>query len=52
MECSLKSGTMWLCNHEKQEVYSTSVGSARIVLGVLGRGFLKIHSDAVAMGYM
>ena len=33
--------TMWLCNHENQEVESASLGIVIIVLGVLGLGLLR-----------
>lgn len=35
------SRTMWLYKHKNQRVFSTYVGTARIVLGILGLGLLK-----------
>lgn len=41
MGCSPKSGSMWPWNHKNQDVYSTYVGSARIVFGDFGSGLAE-----------
>lgn len=45
---------MWLTNHENQKVYSTSVGTARMVFSGRFGSWLagKYLQIAVAMGYV